>query len=271
MENLGLPGDDSVSEFDFHRPFDESSPDAASLLDAGDVDASPPGSLSWWIGEIEGMLMEDEDEEAVAAAAVGPSPEVFDRFFADLLVDSPEGGPAEVAVTDGASDKESSSPGGGGGERGEKAVAGDNELSEDADGDPVSKKRRRQLRNKDSAARSRERKRTYVKELEMKSKYLEGECRRLGRLLQCFVAENQALRLNVENGGAYGATMAMQESAVLLLESLLLGSLLWFLGIVCLFTRPVSLPIAAGGTAAGKRRRERSEKSGSRRNKRSRF
>lgn len=141
MENLGLPGDDSVSEFDFQSLFDESSPDAASLLDAGDVDASAPGSLSWWIGEIEGMLMEDEDEEAVAAV-VGPSPEVFDRFFADLLVDSPEGGPAEVAVTDGASDKESTSPGGCG-ERGEKAVAGDNELSEDADGDPVSKKRRR--------------------------------------------------------------------------------------------------------------------------------
>lgn len=80
----------------------------------------------------------------------------------------------------------------------------------------------RQLRNKDSAARSRERKRTYVKELEMKSKYLEGECRRLGRLLQCFVAENQALRLNMENGGAYGATMAKQESAVLLLGTFML-------------------------------------------------
>ncbi|XP_010063178.2 bZIP transcription factor 60 [Eucalyptus grandis] len=239
MENPDLPGDDLALEFDFQSLFDELSPDAAGLLDASDVDASSPGSLSSWIGEIEGMLMKD-DEEAVA---VEPSQEVFDRFFAGLLVDSPEGGPAEA--TDGASDKESNSSdggGGGGGERDEKLVVGDNELSEDADDDdPVSKKQRRQLRNKDAAARSRERKRSYVKELEMKSKYMEGECRRLGRLLQCFVAENQALRLNLENGGAYGATMAKQESAVLLLESLLLGSLLWFLGIMCLFTRPVSL------------------------------
>ncbi|KAF8014982.1 hypothetical protein BT93_H0700 [Corymbia citriodora subsp. variegata] len=240
MENPDLPGDDLVSEFDFQSLFDESSPDAASLLDASDVNASSPGSLSSWIGEIESMLMKD-DEEVVA---VEPSQEVFDRFFADLLVNSSDGGPAEA--TEAASDKESNSSDGGGGcsggERGEKPVAGDSELSEDADDDdPVSKKRRRQLRNKDAAARSRERKRSYVKELEMKSKYLEGECRRLGRLLQCFVADNQALRLNLENGSAYGAIVAKQESAVLLLESLLLGSLLWFLGIMCLFTQPASL------------------------------
>ncbi|GJR77058.1 ethanolamine-phosphate cytidylyltransferase-like protein [Tanacetum coccineum] len=36
-----------------------------------------------------------------------------------------------------------------------------------------------QLRNKDAALRSRERKKLYVKELEMKSKYYEEECRRL--------------------------------------------------------------------------------------------
>ncbi|KAK3427370.1 hypothetical protein EUGRSUZ_F03612 [Eucalyptus grandis] len=260
MENPDLPGDDLALEFDFQSLFDELSPDAAGLLDASDVDASSPGSLSSWIGEIEGMLMKD-DEEAVA---VEPSQEVFDRFFAGLLVDSPEGGPAEA--TDGASDKESNSSdgGGGGGERDEKLVVGDNELSEDADDDdPVSKKQRRQLRNKDAAARSRERKRSYVKELEMKSKYMEGECRRLGRLLQCFVAENQALRLNLENGGAYGATMAKQEIPAVGFPALVPGHH------VPVYPARVS-PTVSGGSATGKCRRERSEKLGSKRNKRSR-
>lgn len=73
----------------------------------------------------------------------------------------------------------------------------------------------RQLRNKDAAARSRERRKMYVKELEMKSKYLEGECGRLGRLVQCFLAENHALRLSLQNGSACAS--AKQESAVLLL------------------------------------------------------
>ncbi|MBA0692433.1 hypothetical protein Goari_009994, partial [Gossypium aridum] len=53
------------------------------------------------------------------------------------------------------------------------------------------------LRNRDAAVRSRERKKMYVKDLEMKSRYLEGECRRLSRVLQCFIAENQALRLTL--------------------------------------------------------------------------
>lgn len=57
----------------------------------------------------------------------------------------------------------------------------------------------------------------YVKDLEMKSRYLEGECRKLGRLLQCVVAENQALRLSLQKGNAFGASSAKQESAVLLL------------------------------------------------------
>ncbi|XWS08041.1 hypothetical protein CRYUN_Cryun41cG0043400 [Craigia yunnanensis] len=95
-----------------------------------------------------------------------------------------------------------------------------------------------ELRNRDAAVRSRERKKMYVKNLEMKSRYLEGECRRLSRMLQCFIAENQALRLTLHKGCAFDASSAKQESAVLLLESLLLGSLLWFLGIMCLFTLP---------------------------------
>jgi hypothetical protein len=75
----------------------------------------------------------------------------------------------------------------------------------------------RQLRNRDAAVRSRERKKMYVGDLEMKSRYLEAECRRLGRLLQCCYAENQALRLSLQSGNAFGAPMTKQESAVLLL------------------------------------------------------
>ncbi|KAG8486920.1 hypothetical protein CXB51_020470 [Gossypium anomalum] len=50
-------------------------------------------------------------------------------------------------------------------------------------------------RNKDATVRSRERKKMYVKDLDMKSKYLEGECRRLSHVFRCFIAENQALQI----------------------------------------------------------------------------
>ncbi|KAK3195644.1 hypothetical protein Dsin_026954 [Dipteronia sinensis] len=69
----------------------------------------------------------------------------------------------------------------------------------------------------------------------MKSRYLEGECRRLLQLLQCVVTENQALHFSLQKGNA---PLAKQESDVLFLESLLLGSLPWSLGIICLFTLP---------------------------------
>ncbi|MBA0740469.1 hypothetical protein Gogos_013670 [Gossypium gossypioides] len=49
------------------------------------------------------------------------------------------------------------------------------------------------LRNRDAVVRSRDRKKMYVKDFEMKSRYLEGECRRLSHVLQCFIAKNQAL------------------------------------------------------------------------------
>ncbi|MFQ6625988.1 hypothetical protein Gotur_004858, partial [Gossypium turneri] len=48
--------------------------------------------------------------------------------------------------------------------------------------DPIAKK---QKRNRDAIVRSRERKKMYVKDLEMKSRYLEGECRRLSHVLHC--------------------------------------------------------------------------------------
>ncbi|KAG8369310.1 hypothetical protein BUALT_Bualt15G0138000 [Buddleja alternifolia] len=107
--------------------------------------------------------------------------------------------------------------------------------------DPVAKKRKRQMRNRDAAVRSRERKKMFVKDLEMKSKYYEAECKRLGILLQCCLAENQALRLSMHNSKAFDVSMSKQESAVLLLESLLLGSLLGFLGIIYLLILPTHL------------------------------
>lgn len=71
------------------------------------------------------------------------------------------------------------------------------------------------MRNRDSAMKSRERKKMYVKDLETKSKYLEAECRRLSYALQCCAAENMALRQSLLKDRPVGAATAMQESAVL--------------------------------------------------------
>jgi hypothetical protein len=71
----------------------------------------------------------------------------------------------------------------------------------------------------------------YVRDLETKSRYLEGECRRLGRLLQCCYAENQALRLSLQSVNAFGAPMTKQESAVLLLGMNILNHLLLLLSL----------------------------------------
>lgn len=66
--------------------------------------------------------------------------------------------------------------------------------------------------------RSRERKKTYVRDLELKSKYFEGECKRLGMLLQFYLAENHALRYSLQNSKkAFDASVTKQESAVLLM------------------------------------------------------
>lgn len=110
------------------------------------------------------------------------------------------------------------------------------DISNYNDGDPDEKTRKRKMTNRDAAVRSRERKKIYLKDLEMKSKYYEAECKRLGMLFQCCLAENHALRSSLHNSKAYDAsTMTKQESAVLLLESLPLGSLLGFLvTIICL-------------------------------------
>lgn len=208
---------------------------------------SPDGSVSPWIGDIESMLMNDNDDNS----ELNPNQQSLDDFFADVFVDQPS--PASGAeVIELPTDKDQS----GADESGNASPAEEKVLDEpevnnsdrnynDTDNDnaddPISKKRRRQLRNRDAAVRSRERKKMYVKDLEMKSRYLESECRKLGRLLHCVLAENQALRFSLQKGNAYGASLTKQESAVLLLESLLLGSLLWFLGIMCLFTLPTPI------------------------------
>ncbi|MBA0753461.1 hypothetical protein Gogos_021936 [Gossypium gossypioides] len=153
-------------------------------------------AVSSWIGEIEKVLMEDDNFDH----RVETQPVSDDDFLADLLVDSPPSSGGDVAGVDGADLHKQS------------------QTHTDVDkGDPIAKKQRRQLRNRDAAVRSRERKKMYVKDLEMKSRYLEGECRRLSRVLQCFIAENQALRLTLHKGCAFDASSTKQESAVLLL------------------------------------------------------
>ncbi|PPD75633.1 hypothetical protein GOBAR_DD27444 [Gossypium barbadense] len=94
-------------------------------------------AMSSWIGEIEKVLMEDNNFDHMVETQLVPD----DDFLANLLVTS------------------------------------------------------LQLRNRDAVVRSRGRKKMYVKDFEMKSRYLEGECRRLSHVLQCFIAENQALQI----------------------------------------------------------------------------
>ena len=86
------------------------------------------------------------------------------------------------------------------------------------------------MRNRDSAKSSRERKKEYIKELEMKSRFLESECKRLNYSLQCFMSENMALRqtlhskeIAVAGKGKkpHCADVAMRESAVLFLGNCL--------------------------------------------------
>ncbi|XP_062164378.1 bZIP transcription factor 60 [Alnus glutinosa] len=251
MEDPDFPEDeDFIGRIDWGSLFDELPEGTNSLFpiespvltDSSSAEAlsnPSPGPVSSWIGEIETILMKDDDDEKVSAE---PSKEFCDNFLADVLLDSPGEVSGEV-------DKDSSTASDdGNGDWGKENVLNNDKdchSQDDAD-DPHSKKRRRQLRNRDAAVRSRERKKMYVGDLEMKSRYLEAECRRLGRLLQCCYAENQALRLSLQSGNAFGAPMTKQESAVLLLESLLLGSLLWFLGIMCLFTLPTMPQLILG-------------------------
>ncbi|MBA0876631.1 hypothetical protein Goshw_003674 [Gossypium schwendimanii] len=102
-----------------------------------------------WIGEIEKVLMEDDNFDH----RVATQPVLDDDFLVNLLVDSP---PCCGGVVVG-------------------------------------------LRNRYAVVRSRERKKMYVKDLQMKSRYLERECRGLNRVLQCFIDENQAIQIFVSS------------------------------------------------------------------------
>ncbi|XP_031473028.1 bZIP transcription factor 50 [Nymphaea colorata] len=126
-------------------------------------------------------------------------------------------------------------------EKGTKCVL---PAKDEGDSDYLIKKRKRQMRNRDSALRSRERKKTYVKDLEMKSRFLEFECRRLQQALALCCAENHALRVRAFS---LEASTARQESAVLRTESLPLDSLLWLVALVW----RVFLPLNARSSEEG--------------------
>ncbi|CAN6271778.1 unnamed protein product [Urochloa humidicola] len=168
------------------------------------------------LGEVEKFLMEDYEDEAAVDGV--------DEFLDGILVGEGEddGSPKST--------RERSADG---------ASAGEDEevVGADGAGDPDGKKKMRRIRNRDSAMKSRERKKLYVKDLEMKSKFLEAECGRLSYALQCCAAENLALRQSLLKDRPVVAPTAMQESAVLT-ETLPLVSLLWLVSIVCLFLTP---------------------------------
>ncbi|CAL9779348.1 unnamed protein product [Musa acuminata subsp. burmannicoides] len=189
----------------------------------------PSDSFSSYVSHLEKFLMEEEEGEAHVAAEEGF--EAYD-FVACLFAEASRDEGGEVATPDSEASKRK--------EREEEEDEEEPPVAADGeDDDPVNKKRRRQMRNRDSAMKSRERKKMYVKELEMKNKYLEAECRRLDYVFRCCTAENLALHQRLKKERLYDAPTAKQESAVLFVESLLLGSLSWLVSIVCLFLVPV--------------------------------
>ncbi|CAA7024390.1 unnamed protein product [Microthlaspi erraticum] len=239
---------------------------------AEDFIQSSPDSANSWIGEIESQLMNDDVNQEQQKFPELLDEQSVSEFLADLFVDYPvnDSGPFDIAAaevlyvptvespttgsnSDGSvTGKEPESSDDSGKEKADSLVEKKSDAltdsgSENQDGakaeseidgddDATARKRRRQVRNRDAAVRSRERKKEYVTDLEKKSKYLERECMRLGRMLECFAAENHSLRLCLQKGSGNAPMVSRQESAVLLLESLLLGSLLWHLGnIICQF------------------------------------
>ncbi|KAJ8432676.1 hypothetical protein Cgig2_034002 [Carnegiea gigantea] len=273
-------GVNMMEEIDWEHMFD----DVQFPEDVFDfVDAIPPApdvAGESWIGEIEQLLMKDDDYDE----SHNQNSDVVDGFtLSDILLDSPE---QERQPSPEIIEKNSPCPSNSNSNsdsdleanvnvdgnanltdnnhnntspnfdfKADDAAEDLNDSKEDdTDDDPLSKKRKRQLRNRDAAMRSRERKKMYVKDLEVKSRYLEAECRRLGRLLQCCYAENQMLRISLQSGSTFA--MAKPESAVLLLESLLLGSLVWFMALMCLLPVPRPTLPNQGAVALGSTNRK---------------
>ncbi|KZV16353.1 bZIP transcription factor 60-like [Dorcoceras hygrometricum] len=267
MIEIGLTNNEAIDWENFldnvpdELGFDLSDDPAAATAAADGIDSY----LS--IDDIEQYLMNDESNSNIVVEEHHVA--LADEFFSDLLLDSPHGSwlgsdfskdsssspdsvvvEAEVEEREEALNEKSNSSAGPDpvvveAQEEEREEDSSHEkisaqINEDKGGDagetddPVDRKRKRQIRNRDAAVRSRERKKMYLRDLELKSKYYEAECKRLGTLLQCCLAENQSLRLCLHNSKAFDVSMDKQESAVLLLESLLLGSLLGFLGIIYL-------------------------------------
>ncbi|KAM7253014.1 hypothetical protein ACFE04_025632 [Oxalis oulophora] len=233
-------------------------PDDVTLFTSdGETLIDPPCTdSSWIIGDIESMLMKDDEDNNKNGPIIVTDGISIDEFLSDLLVDSP----GEKTTSNDESVKSTES----GTEKDIEKVCYSPEVNVDDDNDsaaiddPVSnKKQRRQLRNRDAAVRSRERKKMYVKDLEVKSKYLEGECRRLGRMLQCVVAENHALRYSLQCSNAHGAPFTKQEIPAVGFPALVPGSHV-----------PVQSTNAAPiRDSTRKRGKERLPKSGSKRNR----
>ncbi|KAL1561474.1 bZIP transcription factor 60 [Salvia divinorum] len=246
MVDRGVAGDELIIDWDelLDNLPDDLCFDLGDLLPAEGLSTSPDSGCSLSLDDIEQYLFDDdsyqpvEDETGLAdefAADCLAEPESLSSSDSDpdRVKDSPAGRKMVEAVS---CEEEKPQENGAAGEN----CAADDDGDADAD-DPDEKKRKRQMRNRDAAVRSRERKKMLVRDLEMKSKYYEAECKRLGNLLQCCLAENQALRFSLHNSQAFDASRTKQESAVLLLESLLLGSLLGFLGIIYLLILPSQL------------------------------
>ncbi|CAJ1967689.1 unnamed protein product [Sphenostylis stenocarpa] len=218
-----------LTQFDWESFFDNVPDDVHDFLqdDTAPVSvADHPSPNNSVLSQIENLLMSHDENDAVFLETPSSDSDYY-KFLEEILTEPDEGPESQRSKT-------------------ESGEGSDKDRIDDViPNEPMSKKLKRQLRNRDAAVRSRERKKAYVKNLEAKSRYLEGECRRLGHLLQCCYAENNALRLCLQSRGAYGASMTMQESAVLLLEPLLLGSLLWFMGIMCHLSLPLMLCLTA--------------------------
>ncbi|XP_020266966.1 bZIP transcription factor 50 [Asparagus officinalis] len=213
----------AAAEFDYQNPiFNDDDIDLDAILQGIPQDFTLDLDLDQWLSnfpkepenppsveEMEKFLMDDGDKEK---ARVEYGDNVVEEFFSGILS-------AASAAAAAAEDKRED----------EVVVIDGDEREEDEES---RKKRRRQMRNRESAMQSRERKKMYVKELEMKSKYLESECRRLDNALRCCMAENFSLHQLLQKDCA---SAAKQESAVLFMESLLLGSLFWLLSTMFLF------------------------------------
>ncbi|KAF1884623.1 hypothetical protein Lal_00028504 [Lupinus albus] len=214
-------------DLDFLSPHNNSNSNNTPVLPTVDDHNSSPNTV---LSQIQNFLFSDDHANDVVSSTPSSDAE-YDKLLAEILVDEP---PPPCGDSDGGSNRSDK----------DGVVAR-------TTGEPLSKKERSdeserirvrhrhlkefrasecaitdiicfgevvQVRNRDAAVRSRERKKLYVNDLEMKSKYFEGECRRLGYLLQCCYAENHALRLCLQSrGAAFGAPMTEQESAVLLM------------------------------------------------------